>query len=172
MDNKKPARGTGSARQSPARLEHPTSLAGRDLAGVRGCQWVFASSRRRYADPPSSSRVVSWHCAIALDGASEGRPARMQSCGARRAATIGVIQMSAMESRAGHRRKGECDRPSCAKSGRLSLWFVFGWAGARKAVSGSGEFCLAEGGVGRVLEAERRWVSLTERQPPGSGSPL
>jgi hypothetical protein len=54
-----------------------------------------ASSKRRLLRP--------WHCASALRGASEGRPARLQSCRQRLAATIGVIQMSPMRSSAGLR---------------------------------------------------------------------
>ena len=55
-------------------------------------------------------RLGPWHCASALGPASVGRPARMQSCGWRRAATIGVIQMSPKRKQARHRRKPECDR--------------------------------------------------------------
>jgi hypothetical protein len=49
------------------------------------------ASRVSTSQPPLA---LAWRCASALGGASEGRPARMQSCGQRRAATIGVIQMS------------------------------------------------------------------------------
>ena len=48
-----------------------------------------------------------WHCKSALGGAPEGRPARMQSRGERRATTIGVIQMSPMQSCRSRGRNGE-----------------------------------------------------------------
>jgi hypothetical protein len=46
--------------------------------------------------PPARAarQLNAWHCGSALGSASQVRPARMQSCGPRRAATIGVIQMS------------------------------------------------------------------------------
>jgi hypothetical protein len=43
---------------------------------------------------PTGAITFVWHCASALGGASGGQPGRMQLCGQRRAATIGVIQMS------------------------------------------------------------------------------
>ena len=43
---------------------------------------------------PALLRLGPWHCASARGRASEIRPAQMQSWGQRRAATIGVIQMS------------------------------------------------------------------------------
>ena len=47
--------------------------------------------------PPRPARLVRpWRCPRALRGPFEGRPARMRSCGQRRAATISVIQMSPM----------------------------------------------------------------------------
>lgn len=42
-------------------------------------------------------RMESWRCTAAVGGAFEGWPARMQSCGQHRAATIGVTQMSPKE---------------------------------------------------------------------------
>ena len=72
-------------------------------------------------------RSSPWHCASALGGASEGRPARMQSCGQRRAATIGAIQMSPTEWRDPRRSEHERSRPALAlrrthvaESGHLS----------------------------------------------------
>ena len=62
------------------------------------CQQLPVVPNAQYVDrgpqPPSRPLPQPWHCASALDGASEGPPARMQSCGQRRSAPICVIQMS------------------------------------------------------------------------------
>ena len=51
-------------------------------------------------------------CASALGGGSEGQPARMQLCGQRQAATIGVIQMSPLHNSAVGSSRSESARPA------------------------------------------------------------
>ncbi len=73
-----------------------------------------ASSTRSSQPQP----LDAWHCASALGGVSEGRPARMQSCGKRRGAMIGVIQMSPLRKLGG--RRPEC-KSSRAEPGHTRL---------------------------------------------------
>lgn len=53
--------------------------------------------------------LLAWHCPSSLGCASEGRPARMQSCEQRRTGTIGVIQMSPKRERDRRWQEHECD---------------------------------------------------------------
>jgi hypothetical protein len=61
--------------------------------GSQNAQGQAIAPRISSSQPPLA---LAWRCASALGGAFEGRPGRMRSCGQRRAATIGVIQMSPM----------------------------------------------------------------------------
>ena len=70
-----------------------------------------AQPGRTSSPPRPAGQLLAWRCASALGGASQGRPARMQSCGQRRAATIGVIQMSPLRSSRKSYRQDERNHP-------------------------------------------------------------
>jgi hypothetical protein len=103
---------SGAATQRRFRL-HSRLPAGRPPA-MTSSAWAagLCASRSHSRTSFMSRRILSWHSASAVGGASEGRPARMQSrAGNARAAIIGVIQMSPERSRPARRSESESDRP-------------------------------------------------------------
>jgi hypothetical protein len=70
--------------------------------------------------PSWPASLPAWHCASALSGALEGQPTRMQSCGQRPAARIGVIQMSPKRSLGPWRPDDESSRGRASLSGQES----------------------------------------------------
>ena len=111
---------SGAATQRRFRLH--SRLPARRPPAMTSSTWAagLCASRSHSRTSFMSRRILSWHSASAVGGASEGRPARMQSrAGNARAAIIGVIQMSPERSRAARRSESESDRPPGRVLGRV-----------------------------------------------------
>jgi hypothetical protein len=96
---------------------YATAAAVRSRYSFRGEQSSGAAATASRARNRQPAVLLPWHCASAVGGTSAGPPARRQSCGQRRAATIGVIQMSPKRCCAPRPFNKRKRSPICAVSG-------------------------------------------------------
>ena len=170
VDSPKPRRQAALRPFSEVRRREPAVVCQQPPVVGSTARWsptVTTTQSTRLSEP--------WHCATALGGGSERRRGRMQSCAERRSTTIGVIQMSPMQSQRDTRTKKESDRGEMCRLALEQRRCFCPIPVARPPVARPLLWCLRHPSAWLALDASswavERWRAPCSGESPGGIAP-